>query len=301
MASWGSLAHITVAGPGALLSFLGPRVYEAINGTPFPKNVQVAEHLFDKGLIDSVVPPSQLSDVVDRALSILVTGPTPHELGEAFNPVCHKFRMLHDACRGRPHTGVLGQNHPSSAQQRRRSQRQPCQVSGLSWSAWPRANEPRTTWPNAPRRAGARGRSCDASNVTQPSACFQHAQTIWPSHPNLTSGWGVNGVRIGPDSALLTWLELVSDSTLTALKHPLKWPPNIWPVIGVPRWAGVHSGNARSGRAKRSDSRPASHSDEGEELSLNEFSCHSEWNLVREGDGVSSRFVAGNQDSAPTN
>ena len=77
MASWGSLGHITVAEPGALLGFLGPRVYEAINGTPFPENVQVAENLFDKGLIDAVVPPSQLSDVVDRALSILVTGPHP--------------------------------------------------------------------------------------------------------------------------------------------------------------------------------------------------------------------------------
>ncbi|MDQ1595113.1 MAG: acyl-CoA carboxylase subunit beta [Arthrobacter pascens] len=77
MASWGSLGHITVAEPGALLGFLGPRVYEALYGTPFPENVQVAENLFDKGLIDAVVPPWQLSDVVDRALGILVTGPHP--------------------------------------------------------------------------------------------------------------------------------------------------------------------------------------------------------------------------------
>jgi acetyl-CoA carboxylase beta subunit/acetyl-CoA carboxylase alpha subunit len=75
MASWGSLGHITVAEPGALLGFLGPRVYESLYGKPFPANVQVAENLFDKGLIDAVVPPWQLSDVVDRALSILVTGP----------------------------------------------------------------------------------------------------------------------------------------------------------------------------------------------------------------------------------
>ena len=77
MASWGSLGHITVAEPGALLGFLGPRVYEALHGTPFPENVQMAENLFDKGLIDAVVPPWQLSDVVDRALGILVTGPPP--------------------------------------------------------------------------------------------------------------------------------------------------------------------------------------------------------------------------------
>lgn len=75
MASWGSLGHITAAEPGALLGFLGPRVYEALRGEPFPEGVQRAENLFDKGLIDAVVPPGQLSDVVDRALSIVVTRP----------------------------------------------------------------------------------------------------------------------------------------------------------------------------------------------------------------------------------
>lgn len=35
-ASWGSLGHITVAEPGALIGFLGPRVYEHLYGEPFP-------------------------------------------------------------------------------------------------------------------------------------------------------------------------------------------------------------------------------------------------------------------------
>ena len=78
MASWGSLGHITVAEPAALLGFLGPRVYEALHGTPFPENVQVAENLFDKGLVDAVVPPGQLPDIVSRALDILSAGaPAP--------------------------------------------------------------------------------------------------------------------------------------------------------------------------------------------------------------------------------
>ena len=41
MASWGSLGHINVAEPGALLGFLGPRVYEALYGEAFPDGVQV--------------------------------------------------------------------------------------------------------------------------------------------------------------------------------------------------------------------------------------------------------------------
>ena len=31
-ASWGSLGHVTVAEPGALIGFLGPRVYAALYG-----------------------------------------------------------------------------------------------------------------------------------------------------------------------------------------------------------------------------------------------------------------------------
>ncbi|WP_307431923.1 carboxyl transferase domain-containing protein [Pseudarthrobacter defluvii] len=71
MASWGSLGHINVAEPGALLGFLGPRVYEALYGEPFPENVQVAENLFHKGLIDGVVEPGDLADLVGRALDML--------------------------------------------------------------------------------------------------------------------------------------------------------------------------------------------------------------------------------------
>ncbi len=37
MASWGSLGHVTVAEPGALVGFLGPRVYEALYDKPFPR------------------------------------------------------------------------------------------------------------------------------------------------------------------------------------------------------------------------------------------------------------------------
>ena len=42
LASWGSLGHLTVAEPGALVGFLGPRVYQALYGEPFPEGVQTA-------------------------------------------------------------------------------------------------------------------------------------------------------------------------------------------------------------------------------------------------------------------
>ena len=76
-ASWGSLAHVTVAEPGALIGFLGPKVYQALNDTPFPEGVQTAENLAAKGVIDAVVAAEDLPQLVDRALSVLVDQPTP--------------------------------------------------------------------------------------------------------------------------------------------------------------------------------------------------------------------------------
>jgi acyl-CoA carboxylase subunit beta len=75
MASWGSLGHVTVAEPGALVGFLGPRVFEALYGEPFPEGVQTAENLYAHGIVDAVVPPPEIADVLDRALSILLARP----------------------------------------------------------------------------------------------------------------------------------------------------------------------------------------------------------------------------------
>lgn len=71
MASWGSLGHVTVAQPGALTGFLGPRVYEALYDEEFPPGVQTAENLYAHGIVDAVLPPEELTDIVDRALAIL--------------------------------------------------------------------------------------------------------------------------------------------------------------------------------------------------------------------------------------
>ena len=79
-ASWGSLGHVTVAEPGALIGFLGPRVFEALNGEAFPSGVQVAENLVDKGIIDAVVASEDLASVAARVLHLLsprATGPAP--------------------------------------------------------------------------------------------------------------------------------------------------------------------------------------------------------------------------------
>ncbi|MGZ4452613.1 MAG: carboxyl transferase domain-containing protein, partial [Nocardioides sp.] len=77
MASWGSLGHVTVAEPGALLGFLGPKVYEVLQGRAFPEGIQQAENLYAHGIIDGVVPPEEIAALLDRALTILTARPAP--------------------------------------------------------------------------------------------------------------------------------------------------------------------------------------------------------------------------------
>ena len=76
-ASWGSLGHITVAQPGALIGFLGPRVYEQLYGEPFPAGVQTAENLLRHGVIDGVVGLEALRPTLDRALTVITDPPGP--------------------------------------------------------------------------------------------------------------------------------------------------------------------------------------------------------------------------------
>lgn len=74
LASWGSLGHLTVAEPGALIGFLGPKVIQALSGSSLPRHVQTAEHLYRHGLVDAVVRPSDIPDLADRALNVLQAG-----------------------------------------------------------------------------------------------------------------------------------------------------------------------------------------------------------------------------------
>jgi acyl-CoA carboxylase subunit beta len=74
-ASWGSLGHVTVAEPGALIGFLGPAVYQTLRGEPFPDGVQVAENLVAKGIVDAVVRTGELAAVTARTLALLSRHP----------------------------------------------------------------------------------------------------------------------------------------------------------------------------------------------------------------------------------
>jgi acetyl-CoA carboxylase carboxyl transferase beta subunit len=84
-ASWASVGHLTLAEPGALIGFLGPRVYEALTGAPIPDGVQTAENLLARGLVDAVVAPDQLAAYLDRVLTALT--PAPVDVVPTASPV----------------------------------------------------------------------------------------------------------------------------------------------------------------------------------------------------------------------
>lgn len=88
-ASWGSLGHLTVAEPGGLVGFLGPKVYAGLTGQEFPAWVQSSEHLLAHGTVDAVADAPGFRDLAAEALGILAgkgtwkgagtpsVGPTP--------------------------------------------------------------------------------------------------------------------------------------------------------------------------------------------------------------------------------
>ena len=120
MASWGSLGHVTVAEPGALIGFLGPRVYQALYGKPFPEGVQTAENLYARGIVDAVLPPEEIAGILDRALRILLAPrhgirpvPDPVPLSEFPDVVdLDVVRLLADLAGVRQEPALVQVTHP---------------------------------------------------------------------------------------------------------------------------------------------------------------------------------------------
>ncbi|MFD0410403.1 carboxyl transferase domain-containing protein [Kitasatospora sp. NPDC127116] len=85
-ASWGTLGQLVLAEPGARLGFLGPRVYEELRGVELPPDVQRAETLAGQGLVDAVVPPQELRELLRRALTVLAAAPPAPSTGPESAP-----------------------------------------------------------------------------------------------------------------------------------------------------------------------------------------------------------------------
>jgi len=67
-ASFGMLGDVTLAEPGALIGFAGPRVIEQTIKKKLPPNFQRAEFLLEKGFVDVVVPRKELKSTILKLL-----------------------------------------------------------------------------------------------------------------------------------------------------------------------------------------------------------------------------------------
>ncbi|MFJ9948727.1 carboxyl transferase domain-containing protein [Kitasatospora sp. NPDC091207] len=85
-ASWGTLGQLVFAEPRARLGFLGPRVYEELRGVELPADVQLAETLAERGLVDAVVAPEGLREVLRRSLAVLAPAGPPTTPAAASGP-----------------------------------------------------------------------------------------------------------------------------------------------------------------------------------------------------------------------
>ncbi len=70
-ASFGMLGDIAIAEPGALIGFAGPRVIEDTIRETLPEGFQRAEYLLEHGMVDMVVPRSQIRETLIRLIDLL--------------------------------------------------------------------------------------------------------------------------------------------------------------------------------------------------------------------------------------
>ncbi|MFT4038709.1 MAG: acetyl-CoA carboxylase, carboxyltransferase subunit beta [Thermomicrobiales bacterium] len=78
-ASFANLGDITLAEPGALIGFAGPRVAEQVIGAKLPPGSHTAEFLLAHGMIDAIVARPHQRETLSRVLTILNAPRKGHE------------------------------------------------------------------------------------------------------------------------------------------------------------------------------------------------------------------------------
>ena len=80
-ASYAMQGDVIMAEPGAVVGFAGPRVIKQTIGQDLPQGFQTAEFLLDHGMVDAVVPRSELRGTTAQLLRHL-TGSRPAEAAD---------------------------------------------------------------------------------------------------------------------------------------------------------------------------------------------------------------------------
>ncbi len=70
-ASYAMLGDISIAEPGALIGFAGPRVIENTIREKLPANFQQSEKLLENGMIDMVIDRRQLKEILSKVITLI--------------------------------------------------------------------------------------------------------------------------------------------------------------------------------------------------------------------------------------
>jgi acetyl-CoA carboxylase carboxyl transferase subunit beta len=74
MASFASVGDLILAEPGALIGFAGPRVIKDTTQAELPPGFQTAEFLLDHGLVDAIVPRTEMKEKLIYYLDFMIAG-----------------------------------------------------------------------------------------------------------------------------------------------------------------------------------------------------------------------------------
>jgi acetyl-CoA carboxylase carboxyl transferase subunit beta len=80
-ASFAMQGDVILAEPGAVVGFAGPRVIKQTIGQDLPEGFQTAEFLLEHGMVDAVVPRSELRETTAQLLRHMA-GRAPAEAGD---------------------------------------------------------------------------------------------------------------------------------------------------------------------------------------------------------------------------
>ncbi|MBK1666284.1 acetyl-CoA carboxylase, carboxyltransferase subunit beta [Rhodospirillum rubrum] len=79
-ASFAMLGDIALAEPGAVIGFAGARVIETTIREKLPEGFQRSEYLLEHGMVDMVVPRSELKETLARLMALLMRRPPTAEV-----------------------------------------------------------------------------------------------------------------------------------------------------------------------------------------------------------------------------
>ena len=85
-ASFAMLGDVSIAEPGALIGFAGPRVIEQTIREQLPEGFQRSEYLLEHGMLDMVVHRRDLRDTLIGVIDVLLTSYRPLQPCEAAEP-----------------------------------------------------------------------------------------------------------------------------------------------------------------------------------------------------------------------